>query len=338
MRILNRLTVSMKLTLVLGAAALSLVVALGIAATFQRERMMDDRIAMLRGVVEVTHGLAQSFESEVVAGRLTREQAIERFRTATHAMWYNDHHDYIFASSFDGVSISNAADPKIVGTNRLGNKDVNGKPITGSFIEALRKAPEAVVDYYFNKPGQTEALPKVSFVKRFEPWNALIGTGVYVDDIAGQFRVVLLQLGITALIVIAITAAIVFAISRNITGALHRLKTTMAELAAGRLETPVSETERGDEIGAMAQTVQVFKDNALAMRNMQSEQDALKQKAEQEKKALLTDLADDFEKRVSGIVDALSRDAAQMQSTARSMSSTAESTREKSLAVASAAN
>ncbi|MBI3515284.1 MAG: methyl-accepting chemotaxis protein, partial [Proteobacteria bacterium] len=145
-------------------------------------------------------------------------------------------------------------------------------------------------------------------------------------------------LGVTALVVISITAALGFAIGHNITGALSRLKSTMAELATGHLEVPVSETDRRDEIGAMAKTVQVFKDNALAMHQLQTEQEALKHKAEQDKKALLADLADDFEKRVSGIVEALSRDAAHMQSTARSMSTTAGTTREKSLAVASAAN
>src|SRR6202012_2423523 len=85
-------------------------------------------------------------------------------------------------------------------------------------------------------------------------------------------------------------------------------------------------------------TVQVFKDNAAAMRKLQAEQAALAGQNEREKKQIMTDLADDFERRVGGIVDALSGAAAQMQSTARSMSSTAEGTREKSLAVASAAD
>jgi methyl-accepting chemotaxis protein len=338
MSMLNRLTVSMKLSLVLGVSALSLIVTLGIAASFQHQRMLDDRLAMMRGIVEATHGLAQTLENEVVAGHLTHDEALERFRTAVHGMWYDNHHDYIFVNSFDGISIANAADPKLVGTNRLNNKDVNGKPITGTMIEVLRNKTEGTLDYYFPKPGQQEPLQKLSFVKRFDPWNAIIGTGVYIDDIDAQFRSILLQLGLTALLVIAITAVIVFAIARNITGALARLRDRMAALAAGDLETVISESERHDEIGAMAKTVQIFKDNALAMRQMQAEQDATKQTAEQDKRALLTDLAHDFEKRVSGIVDALSRGAAQMQSTAHSMSTTAENTRVKSLAVASAAD
>ena len=338
MGIFNRLTVRMKLGVVLGASALSLIVALGVAASFQRERMLDDRVAMLRGLVELTVGFAQSLENEVKAGHLTHEQALERYRTGIHAMWYNDHHDYIFTIGFDGTSIANAADPKQEGTNRLGNKDANGKPIVGTFIDVLRDKQEGTATYVYPKPGQTVPLPKLSFVKRFEPWNALIGTGVYVDDIDTQFRGVLLQLGITALVVIAITAAIVFGIGRNIVGGLDRLKHRMAALAAGDLTVAIDETGRGDEIGAMAKTVQVFKDNALAMRAMQAEQEALKQRADQDKKALLADLAADFEKRVSGIVDGLSQSAGQMQTTARSMASTADSTREKSLTVASAAN
>src|SRR5208282_4621933 len=110
--------------------------ALGIAATFQRQQMLDDRIIMLRGIVETAHGLAQSLENEVAAGRLKHEEALERYRTYVHAMWYNDHHDYLITMTMDGISIANGADPKQEGTSRLGNKDANGKPIVGSMIEA----------------------------------------------------------------------------------------------------------------------------------------------------------------------------------------------------------
>jgi methyl-accepting chemotaxis protein len=338
MRILNRLTVGMKLGLVLAAASLSLIAALGIAASFQRERMLDDRLAMLRGIVEVTHGLAQSLEGEVAAGHLKREEALDRYRSAIHAMWYNDHHDYLITIAMDGVSLANGADPKQEGSNRIANKDANGKLIVGSMIEALRGKSEGTTSYVYPKPGQTVPLPKLTFVKRFEPWNALIGTGVYIDDIDAQFRTVLLQLGLTALALIAVTAAILFGIGRNITGALRSLKDKMAKLAAGDLAIAITEVDRGDEIGDMAKTVQVFKDNAGAMQRLQTEQAALKDQTEREKQQMMADLADDFERRVGGIVGALSGAASQMQTTARSMSSTAEDTREKSLAVATAAD
>src|SRR5262249_17210046 len=153
-----------------------------------------------------------------------------------------------------------------------------------------------------------------------------------------EFRALMIKLGLAALGLIAVTAGIVFAISRDIGASLKGLRDRMASLAAGELEVTIAESGRGDEIGDMARTVQGFKDNALEMRRMQTEQDALKARGEAEKRQMMTDLADDFERRVSGIVDGLSAAAAQMQTTARSMSSTADGTRQRSLAVASAAD
>jgi methyl-accepting chemotaxis protein len=328
----------MKLGLVLGVSALSLIVALGIAASFQHDRMIEQRISQLRAVAETAHGIAQSLQNEVAAGRLTHDAAIERFRETLHAMWYDNRHGYLMAFSMDGISIANAADPKQEGQNRLANKDSNGQSLVGNMIAVMRASSEGTYRYVYAKPGQTEPQPKITFMKRFEPWNAFIGTGAYVDDIDAEFRSVLLKLGSAALILLAVTAGIVFAISHNISHALNRLRDKMAKLAAGDLEVAITGTDRGDEIGDMAKTVQVFKDNATAMRHMQAEQTTQAHQNEREKKQIMTDLADDFERRVSGIVEAVSSGAARMQSTARAMSSTADGTREKSLAVASAAD
>jgi methyl-accepting chemotaxis protein len=328
----------MKLGLVLAVSALSLVVALGLAASFQRDRMMDERVGRLRSVVSTAYGIAGSFQAQVEAGQMTRDAAIQRFREIVQSMWYDGRDGYLIAYSMDGVSMANGADPKQVGTNRMEVKDIKGNRLVADMVNLLHKQTEGTTTYVWPKPGQKEPLPKVTFIKRFDPWNAFIGSGLYVDDIDARFHTDLLRLGLTALALIAVSAGIVFLISRDIGVSLKGLRDKMAKLAAGDLEVAVTESARGDEIGEMGQTVQIFKDNALAMRALQAEQEALKQKAEIEKKEMLRDLADNFEKRVSGIVEALSRAAGQMQSTARSMSSTADSTRERSLAVASAAN
>src|SRR4029077_7507153 len=146
--------------------------------------------------------------------------------------------------------------PKQEGTSRLGLNDVNGKPITGSFIEALRNADEAVVDYYYPKPGQTEALAKVSLVKKFKPWNMIFGTGVYTDDLETEFRSGLLHIGLAALFLLALVVGAVFVISRNITSPLTSLKSHMEKLAEGDVTVTIDEATRRDEVGEMARAVQ----------------------------------------------------------------------------------
>ena len=135
---------------------------------------------------------------------------------------------------------------------------------------------------------------------------------------------VLLSIGIAILIIRAIVPAVV-----ALTGAMRKL-------ADGDTRIEVPAAGRGDEIGAMAKTVQVFKDNAIRMAQMQEEQEKAKQQAEAEKKRMMAELADGFEASVSGVVSIVSSASTEMQATAKQMASTAEQTKHKSLTVASA--
>ncbi|HEV3176137.1 MAG TPA: methyl-accepting chemotaxis protein [Stellaceae bacterium] len=337
MNLLNRLKIKAKLMVVLGLTAISLVIAVSFAASVLHQKMMDERIGKLRGIVDTAMGLAQALDDEVVSGHMSRDDAVARLRSEIHAMWYDSHNDYLFVNSMDGISIANAAAPKQEGTSRLGLNDVNGKPITGSFIEALRNADEAVVDYYYPKPGQTEALAKVSLVKKFKPWNMIFGTGVYTDDLETEFRSGLLHIGLAALFLLALVVGAVFVISRNITSPLTSLKSHMEKLAEGDVTVTIDEATRRDEVGEMARAVQVFKENAQQMQHLQDQQEELKRKSEQEKRQAMTDLANAFESKVRSFVDALAHAAGKMQSTARSMSAIADTARQQSTAVSAGA-
>jgi methyl-accepting chemotaxis protein len=336
--LLNRLNIKAKLALLLGMSTAALVVTLALAGSFLHQRMMDDRITLLHSMVDAVHALATSLEAEVQKGTFTREEAIDRLRNVLHVIKYDHGNGYFSVTQFDGINLIHGAIQKQENT-QIGNLvDKNGVSIVREQIRVAKTLGEGLVSYYFVKPGSTEPVPKILYVKAFAPWEVLINNGAYVDDIEADFRSVLIRLGLVTLAIIVVVALIALLVSRNISGALGSLTTKMQKLADGDLAVEITEAVQSGEIGAMGKTVEVFKNNALAMRQMQAEQEELKSRAEHEKKAALVALADNFETRVRGIVDVLSSAATKMQSTARSMSDTADSTRQQSLAVASGAN
>jgi methyl-accepting chemotaxis protein len=337
--LLNRLNIKAKLALLLGMSAAALVVTLALAASFMHQRMVDDRVAQLRSMVETVHAFAASLEGEVQQGKLSRDQAIDRLRGVLHTMKYDDGNGYFSVTRLDGFNLIHGGNAKREGTQIGNDVDKNGVSLVRQQIDVAKSpAHEGLVSYSFPKPGKTEEQPKILYLKAFAPWDALINTGAYVDDIEADFHSVLIRLCLVTLAIIAVVALLAFLVSRNISGALASLTAKMQKLADGDLGVAVTEAAQSGEIGAMGKTVEVFKNNALAMRRLQEEQDELKSKAEQEKKTALAALADNFESRIRGIVDVLSGAATRMQSTARSMSDTADSTRQQSLAVASGAN
>jgi methyl-accepting chemotaxis protein len=110
----------------------------------------------------------------------------------------------------------------------------------------------------------------------------------------------------------------------------------MQALAAGNKETVIPGTDRGDEVGAMAKTLEVFKDNMLEADRLRAEQEATKHRTEAERRKSMLDLADRFEANVGGVVGNVTTAAAKLQNTAQGMSATAEQTSRQSTAVAAA--
>lgn len=117
-----------------------------------------------------------------------------------------------------------------------------------------------------------------------------------------------------------------FFIARGITLPVLGLTQSMDKLAHGDFSVEVPGRERGDELGSMADAVEVFKQNGIRTREMEAEQAETKRRAEEEKHAMMLQMADDFDDHVGGIVDAVSSASAELNATAKSMSDVSEET------------
>lgn len=144
------------------------------------------------------------------------------------------------------------------------------------------------------------------------------------------FEWILLAIGVF------VGAAVAFFTTRAIANPVVKMTQAMQHLAEGHLDTEVPAQDRQDEIGSMAAAVQVFKENAIRNTELVAEQEAQKQRAEEEKHKMMNDLADNFETGVGGIIDTVSAASAELESTAQSMSTIAEETSSQSAAVSAA--
>jgi methyl-accepting chemotaxis protein len=150
-----------------------------------------------------------------------------------------------------------------------------------------------------------------------------IGTGAYIDDIDAKLTPIMWLLGLACLAIGVIAGSIAWMIGRSISRPLGLLGDRMQALANGSLEGEIPGIGRGDEVGKMAATVQIFKDNAMRIRGLEKAEAETQGRAAAERRAAMENLASDFERSVNGIVRSVSTAAAGMQSTAQSMTATA---------------
>ncbi|WP_179954181.1 methyl-accepting chemotaxis protein [Denitrobaculum tricleocarpae] len=132
-----------------------------------------------------------------------------------------------------------------------------------------------------------------------------------------------LQLGIVA--IVSFLAAVLIAwlyVGRNVVRRLLNVIDSMELLADGDLTAEVPR-DGSDEIARMGDSVQVFKDNALEAKRLQSEQERMKEEAEAQKRDLLLKMADDFEEVIGTALNTVSSSSEQMHASAQAMSETA---------------
>ncbi len=84
-------------------------------------------------------------------------------------------------------------------------------------------------------------------------------------------------------------------VARSITGPLRLIERAMEKLAAGDRAAAVPGTTRGDEIGAMARAVAVFKDNLQRTHDLEIEARETERRSEEDRKASLREVATDFD-------------------------------------------
>jgi|GEM_PF-1190824 len=141
---------------------------------------------------------------------------------------------------------------------------------------------------------------------------------------------------LTAAILLIVIGAAGFLLARGLTGPIGGMVTTMGRLADGDHEVDIPAKDRRDEIGEMANAVQVFKDNAMHAAEMEAKQAERESRAEEEKRRMMAKVATDFETTVGHVIEGVTKATKDLQTSASSLSTVAERTSHQATTVAAA--
>ncbi|QJB58423.1 methyl-accepting chemotaxis protein [Pseudodesulfovibrio sp. zrk46] len=91
--------------------------------------------------------------------------------------------NYFWVNDLGATMVMHPIKPALNGKNMGGFKDPNGKLLFQEMVSVAKADGQGFVDYFWGKPGKEGNFPKLSFVKLFKPWEWIVGTGVYIDNI-----------------------------------------------------------------------------------------------------------------------------------------------------------
>ncbi|HIQ17926.1 MAG TPA: HAMP domain-containing protein [Novosphingobium capsulatum] len=227
--------------------------------------MEKDIADSTRHTVETAYGILGHYQKLEQQGTLSHEAARHQALEAIRTLRFNTS-DYFWVTDLDGRMAMHPLKPALEGTDVRSLTDSNGNRMFADMIAVVKAKGAGFVEYHWDKPDGTRGAPKISYVRGFAPWNVLIGTGVYKDDIR---YALLRQTGLLAVLAIAIIGGVLL-VSRRIAASvatpIEDLTRRMAGLAGGDTQSPVPNLDRQDEIGGMSQALEVFRQAAIAQK------------------------------------------------------------------------
>ncbi len=289
----------------------------------------------LRHLGDVALGIIKEEHATAQKGGVSDADAQKRAMARIGALRYGNN-DYFWINDMHPKMVMHPIKPEMNGNDLSAYKDPNGKLLFVDFAETVKKSGSGFVPYEWPKPGFDKPQPKLSYVVGFTPWNWVVGTGVYIDDLKVQTWASTQRSLIVAGVILLFSLVVSIFVARSVTGPLQQMTAAMNDLAGGNLAVEVPGVGRGDEVGEMAKAVEIFKSNAVARQTLEVEQRAAETRATSGRKAEMHKMANDFEAAVGQIVEAVSSASSQLEVSAGTLTATAERAQELTGAVAAA--
>ncbi|MBI3444222.1 MAG: cache domain-containing protein [Magnetospirillum sp.] len=328
--------ISVRLWLIVATALCGIAAVVAASLAQMNNDLLDDREVKTRHIVEIGQSLLAHYEGLEHAGKLSRDEAQSAALAAISALRYEGS-EYLWVHRLADSTMLSHPNAKLVGSVLDEMKDPTGLFLFREMNRTVREKSAGTVYYMWPKPGATEPVRKLSYVQGFTPWGWVVGSGIYIDDVAAAFRIRALEFTAAALGILSLVWLIAAWVGRGITRPLGDVTATLQRLTNDERGVEIRHTERADEIGELARGLTIFEKHieaaavGAAEKIRQQEHNLARQRR-------METLTAEFDVKVAAVVKSVGAAAAQMHSTSQSMSAIAEQTSRQSTAVAAAAN
>lgn len=146
-----------------------------------RKEILGNYDLRITNQVKNAASILDYFYSQYKDGTLTEEEAqLEALQVIRHAKYGEGGYFFVLNTDYEFLASSNFQD---VGKSQRDLQDVNGKRFIKDMVDEVKRTGTTFIEYWFNKPGETSASRKRSYAQMFQPWQWVIGTGNYIDNI-----------------------------------------------------------------------------------------------------------------------------------------------------------
>jgi len=214
-----------------------------------REELLEQKSIQTRNLVEVAHSLIQAQYDQFQAGTITEDEAKQQAIQTIKSMRYEGN-NYYWINDYAPRVIMHPIKPQLDGKDVSNVKDAAGLLLFVEIVKVARSHSDGgTLPYMWPKPNHEEPVAKVSYVKAFEPWEWVVGSGIYIDDVdVIFFSQAKIALGMS-LALLLILLLVSYIIARSILLPLNSTSKALVNLSEGEGDlTQTLSTSGNDEV------------------------------------------------------------------------------------------
>ena len=183
-----------------------------------KDNIYEEKQTQTRELIDVGLSILHHYHELEIKGLASRREAQNRALDMINTIGFGERAlDYFWINDFNHVTLAHPFATALIGVDASQITDIDGVPFFQEFVRIAREEGAGYVPYkwqYYDD--ETRIEPKLSYVAQFEPWEWIIGTGVYINDIEESVAAARMAMLIWSLIIAAITIIVVLYIMKPI--------------------------------------------------------------------------------------------------------------------------
>ncbi|ALO36409.1 chemotaxis protein [Colwellia sp. MT41] len=272
MSFLREFTIQQRLAMLVALIIIGLTALDAMSLSEEYQSLLAQKKSTTNELIDSTYGIIEHHYALQQKGELTEAQAQKQALSIIASLRY-DTNNYFWINDFTPTMIMHPIKPQLNGKNIGGIKDPDGKALFIDMVNITRAKGQGFVYYKWAKPGFDKPVDKIGFVKGFTPWQWIIGTGTYLDDIDATFVEQRNRVIIDSLVIAFIIMVLSYVIGNSILVPTRSAAELMKDIAQGEGDLTSSLDDSGQDeishlskyfnefIGKMRQLLQDVTDN-----------------------------------------------------------------------------
>lgn len=254
-------------------------------------------------LVESAESIIDFHSAQVEKGVLTLADGQNQAKAIIKQLRYGEG-DYFWINDLSPRMVMHPLKPELDGTDLSGVTDPKGKKLFVEMAEICKTQGAGFVDYYWSKPGETQPVRKISYVKLHPQWNWMVGSGIYIDDVRKEVNEVFLVILAIVLAIAILSLSVAYFLAKSIarpidtfartqlvgaeqvSAAAGQVSSSSQTLAQGTSEQAASVEETSASLEEISAMTKQDADNAVQADSLMKKTTTVIQKSEASMKKL----------------------------------------------------